>query len=44
MAIASGIYNDHGAASRALKALPANIRKNKPWIRNIGLLQEIIGN
>ena len=42
MAVATGIYADHGAASRAIKALPAKIRKAKPWIRNIGLLQEII--
>jgi septal ring-binding cell division protein DamX len=42
MAVATGIYVNHGEASRAIKALPAKIRKSKPWIRNVGLLQEII--
>jgi septal ring-binding cell division protein DamX len=42
MAVATGISADHGDASRAIKALPAKIRKSKPWIRNIGLLQDII--
>jgi len=44
MAITSGIYADYGAASRAIQSLPANIRKNKPWVRNIGKLHKIIGN
>jgi len=42
IAVATGVYHDHGEAALAIKALPANIRKSKPWIRNIGLLQEII--
>lgn len=42
MAVATGIYVNHAEASRAIKALPAKIRKSKPWIRNVGLLQEII--
>jgi len=42
VAVATGIYADHGAASRAIKSLPAKVRKSGPWIRNIGLLQDII--
>lgn len=42
IAVASGVYADHEEASRAIKSLPLKIRKTKPWIRNIGLLQDIV--
>jgi TPR repeat protein len=43
-AVATGIFNDRKAAKKAVARLPANIRKNKPWIRPIGPIQKKLAN
>ena len=40
-AVATGIYASHEAATRAAGELPASLRKNKPWVRNMGLIQKM---
>lgn len=41
-AVASGIYATYDRAAAALKKFPLKIRKSRPWIRNVGQLQEFI--
>lgn len=36
-----GVYPSRGAAEQARSQLPAHLRKNQPWIRNIGELQSL---
>ncbi len=37
-----GIYNTHAEAVQAIKQLPANLQKDKPWVRNFGVLQKML--
>ncbi len=37
-----GIYQTYEAAKTALNVLPESIRKTKPWVRNIGILQGLL--
>jgi len=37
-----GVYNTHAEATQAIKQLPANLQKDKPWVRNFGLLQKML--
>lgn len=41
-AVATGIYKDRDTAKQAVARLPANIRKNKPWVRQIGPIQQYL--
>lgn len=43
-AVAAGIHMDFNQARQALKYLPTNVRKNSPWIRSVGALQQIIAS
>jgi septal ring-binding cell division protein DamX len=40
-AVATGIYPSSKEAGLAVKTLPASLRKNKPWVRNIGAIQKL---
>ena len=40
-ALATGIYESHEAATKAIDELPSRVRKNKPWVRNMGLIQKM---
>ena len=37
-----GVYNTHAEATQAIKQLPANLQKDKPWVRNFGVLQKML--
>jgi septal ring-binding cell division protein DamX len=37
-----GIYPDYQAANEAIDTLPAGIRDTKPWVRNLGILQQML--
>lgn len=37
-----GIYDTYENAQQAIKDLPAAIRNSKPWVRNTGILQDIL--
>ena len=37
-----GVYNSHAEAEQAIKRLPANLQKDKPWVRNFGVLQKML--
>ncbi len=39
--IATGIYPSRKEANLAIRTLPAALKKNKPWVRNIGSLQKL---
>ncbi len=38
-----GHYPSYEQAKNAIASLPASVRKNKPWVRKFGILQELIG-
>ena len=40
--VITGVYASHDQASAAIKSLPDDLQKNKPWVRNFGLLQKLI--
>lgn len=37
-----GRYDDYKKAQAAIKSLPANVQRGKPWVRNFGILQKIM--
>jgi TPR repeat protein len=37
-----GVYSTHAEAEQAIKRLPANLQKDKPWVRNFGVLQKLL--
>ena len=37
-----GVYNTYDQAQRAAKTLPADLQRDKPWVRNMGLLQKML--
>jgi DamX protein len=37
-----GNYNNQVAATKAIKQLPKNVREQKPWIRTVASVQEVI--
>lgn len=37
-----GNYTTYEEAKRAIELLPGNLNKSKPWIRNFGILQDLI--
>lgn len=37
-----GNYSTYKEAKKAINSLPGNLSKNKPWIRNFGILQDLI--
>lgn len=37
-----GVYNTHTEATQAINKLPANLQKDKPWVRNFGVLQKLL--
>ena len=37
-----GVYNTYDQAQRAIKTLPADLQRDKPWVRNMGLLQKML--
>lgn len=37
-----GVYDTHAEAEHAIKELPAHLQKDKPWVRNFGVLQKML--
>lgn len=37
-----GVFNTYDQARQALKTLPQDLQKEKPWVRNFGLLQKML--
>jgi septal ring-binding cell division protein DamX len=37
-----GVYDTHAQAEQAIKELPAHLQKDKPWVRNFGVLQKML--
>jgi len=37
-----GVFKTYHQAQQAVKALPANLQLEKPWVRNFGLLQKML--
>lgn len=37
-----GVYNTYNEAQNAIKELPENLQRNKPWVRNFGVLQKML--
>ena len=40
--VATSIHTDYKAAKRSIKNLPAKLRKDSPWVRNIGIVKKRI--
>ena len=38
-----GVYATYDEAQKAIQQLPAKVRDGKPWIRNFGVLQKLLG-
>ena len=37
-----GVYNTYTVAEKAIKQLPEKLRTGKPWVRNFGILQNLL--
>lgn len=37
-----GVYNTYNEAQKAIKKLPGNLQRDKPWVRNFGILQKML--
>ena len=37
-----GVYNTYDQAQRAVKTLPVDLQRDKPWVRNFGQLQKML--
>ena len=43
-AVAFGLFESRNLATRAINQLPENLRKNKPWIRKISALHNVLAD